>query len=190
MVSEEKRKTRARDWGNGHVELDYSPTYTRPLEWFGTDEEKSKEYVRMLADRYGEEEARRKLTIGPAHAFIFPNLFLGEMSIVMLQPLSANETIQWHTPVLLEGAPEAVNTRSISKSSAAIGPSAFLIPEDAIISERQQIAMRESPGWIELSRGLNREVPENGVMSGNHTDETTQRGLWRQYLSVMQKDPS
>ncbi len=190
MVSEEKRKSRARDWGNGHLELDYSPTYTRPLEWFGTTEEKSKDYVRQIVERDGKEEAHRKLTVGPSHAFIFPNLFLGEMTIMMIQPLSANELIQWHTPVLLDGAPVEINTRSISQSSAAIGPSAFLIPEDTVISERQQISMRESAGWLELSRGLNRELPENGILSGNHTDETTQRGFWRHYRSVMQQETS
>lgn len=187
MVSEDKRKSRARDWGGGTVELDYSPTYDKTLEWFGTDEERSRDYVDLMIERYGEQDARKKLTIGPAHALIFPNLFLGEMSIMMIQPVSANEAIQWHTPVLLEGVPEAINKRSIGQSSAAIGPSAFLIPEDAVISERQQIAMRESGGWLELSRGLERQKLENGVLSGNHTDEVTQRGFWRRYLSSMQK---
>ncbi len=186
MVSEERRKSRTRDWGNGHLEIDYSPTYQGPLEWLGISEERGQQYVSAMTEAYGAERARAMLTVGPSHAYIFPNLFLGEMNIAMFQPLSPDECIQWHTALQLEGAPDHINARAIRQSEAAMGPAAFLLADDAVISEHQQIALRDRPAWLELSRGLNRERLENGVLSGNHTDETTNRAFWRHYLSVME----
>ena len=135
---------------------------------------------------YGEEKGDNILRDGPPHATIFPNLFLGEMNIVIFLPISAHECVQWHTPMLLEGAPDEVNQRIIRNSEAAMGPSAFLLADDSVISERQQIALRDRADWLDVSRGLNREhVDEMGVVVGHVSDECTNRGFWQHYKKVM-----
>jgi hypothetical protein len=146
-----------------------------------------KDYRSLMDEAYGKEAAHRMLTDGPPHVVIFPNLFLGEMNIVMFQPISAGESIHWHTPLLLEGAPDSLNERILRQSEAAMGPSAFLLADDQVISERQQIALRGRADWLDLSRGVEREKVDGGVRRSHISDETTNRGFWRHYLKVMEQ---
>lgn len=185
MVSEKELVSETKDWGGGHTELYFSPTYRKPFEWFGVNPDRVADYTAQMVAAYGQERAEQILLKGPPHAVIFPNLFLGEMNIVMFQPISANECVQWHTPMLLEGVPDSFNQRIIRQSEAALGPSAFLLADDGVISERQQIAMQANGGWLDLSRGLNRERTEDGIVLGHITDETTNRGFWKHYRKIM-----
>ena len=186
MGSETMMRSEAKDWGNGHTELDFSPTYDAPLKWLNSTPERFPEYVQRMLAAYGEEKGNRILRNGPPHAVIFPNLFLGEMNIVIFQPVSASEAVQWHTPLLLEDVPDSINSRIIRNSEAAMGPSAFLLADDSVISERQQMALRDRADWLDISRGLNRErIDELGVIVGHVTDEGTNRGFWQQYRKVM-----
>lgn len=186
VASEESLVSEARDWGNGHTELDFAPTYGEPMMWLNTRPDRFPEYAAQMKAGHGEEKAREILRAGPPHATIFPNLFLGEMNIVIFQPISANVSMQWATPMLLEGAPEDVNRRILRNGEAALGPSAFLLADDSVISERQQIAQSDRADWMDLSRGLNRErTDDHGVVVGHLTDELTNRGFWQHYRKVM-----
>ena len=137
--------------------------------------------------RYGAERAAEIMRKGPPHTFIFPNLFLAETALVMIQPLGVGETVNWHTPLYLKGAPEEVNRRILRQGEVALGPSAFLTADDAIIAERQWRALDGSPGWLDLSRGISREHLDgaSGVMTSHYTDETPNRGFWQHYKNVM-----
>lgn len=186
IASEESLLSETKDWGNGHTELYFSPTYKRNLEWLNTSADRYPAYQAAMKDFHGEAKAAEILRNGPPHAAIFPNLFLGEMNIVIFQPISAHECVQWHTPMLLEGAPDDMNARIIRNSEGALGPSAFLLADDSVISERQQIALRDRADWMDLSRGLERErVDEMGVRVSHVSDETTNRGFWQHYKKVM-----
>ena len=183
---EDERKSKAIDFGDGHVGLDHVPSYEKSLQWLGTTEEKVPEYVAAMAQSYGEQEAKRKLMEGPVHATIFPNLFLGEMNIAIFQPIAVDECVLWHTPLLLEGVPASLNHRLIRQSNAAMGPASFLLADDSVISERQQIALDGRGGWLDLSRGLLREEHLDHTIESHISDETTNRGFWSHYLKVMQ----
>lgn len=185
--SEDKITAVVRYLGNGHTELDYGPTYTRPLTWLGVQPDRYPNYIEAMENAYGREQANEYLTLGPPHTFIFPNLFLAETCLVMIQPVSVGETINWHTPMYLKGLPDEVNNRIMRQGEVAIGPSSFLTADDAIIAERQWRALRDSPGWLDLSRGAAREqTREDGVLESHYTDETPNRGFWRHYAQVMQ----
>ncbi len=135
---------------------------------------------------YGEEATRRRVLEGPAHAFIFPNLFLGETNIAIVQPLEVTESVHWHTPMFLKGVPQ-LNGRLLRMAEAGMGPASFLMPEDLTVASRNQLGL-EARGneWIELRRGLNRErIDGDGRAVSHVTDETTNRALWQHYLSVM-----
>jgi len=176
-----------RDWGNGHTEIEWAPGYRQPFDWFGGDPgEKIARYKVAMEEQYGKDGARQRLFEGPPHAIIFPNLFLAEMNIVIFQPVSVDESVQWHTPMFLQGVSE-LNTRILRQSEGALGPASFLVPEDATIAGRNQLGLEaRSVEWLDLSRGLQREeVDSEGRKIAHLTDETTNRGFWRQYKKVM-----
>ncbi|MBV8135481.1 MAG: ring-hydroxylating oxygenase subunit alpha, partial [Deltaproteobacteria bacterium] len=175
----------SKDLGNGHMEHDFSNNYHKPLEWLGTREEKFPDYVAAMRKAYGNE-AEGKLIGGPPHVTIFPNFFLAEMNIVFFQPISATETIQWHTPLLLEGPGEELNSRIMHSSEAALGPGSIIITDDVVVVERAQMSIAREGSLFDLSRGVNRERPmQDGSIVGHFTDEVNNRGFWKHYKKIM-----
>jgi phenylpropionate dioxygenase-like ring-hydroxylating dioxygenase large terminal subunit len=194
LGGETGNRSLAVDWGNGHVELDFRPSYDRELAWLGTSRDKVADYCAALEAAHGAERADRLLWEGPPHALVFPNLFLGEMNVVRIEPVAVDEMIHWHTAVQLEGVEPAFNRRLLRQSEAALGPASFIVPDDAVTAERMQSAVTAarpdwSPrrrAWLDMSRGMSREeTDESGRRTALVSDETTNRGFWRQYRRVM-----
>jgi nitrite reductase/ring-hydroxylating ferredoxin subunit len=188
VVGDEKAiKAVVRDWGNGHMEIDWSPGYQGPFEWLGGASGGAvADFVAALERRDGPELAQRRVLEGPAHVLIFPNLFLGETNIAIVEPVGVEECVHWHTPMFLKGAPQ-LNSRLLRMAEAGMGPASFLMPEDLIVAARNQLGLhaRAAP-WLELGRGLNRErVDSEGRTVSHVTDETTNRALWKHYRTVM-----
>jgi phenylpropionate dioxygenase-like ring-hydroxylating dioxygenase large terminal subunit len=188
VVGDERSiKAVVRDWGRGHIEIDWSPGYEGLFEWLGNASGSTVErFVAEIERRDGPEVARRRFREGPAHALIFPNLFLGETNIAIVQPVSVEECVHWHTPMFWTGVPEW-NGRLLRMAEAGMGPASFLMPDDLIIAGRNQLGLhaRTSP-WLLLGRGLNRETTDaDGRIVSHVTDETTNRGFWRHLRSVM-----
>ena len=77
--------------------------------------------------------ARRRVLQGPAHALIFPNLFLGETNIAIVEPVEVESCVHWHTPMFLTGVPE-FNGRLLRMAEAGMGPASFLMPDDLVIA--------------------------------------------------------
>jgi hypothetical protein len=109
------------------------------------------------------------------------------MNIVRFEPVAPGVCLHIHTPMYLEGVDDDVNQRILRQSEGALGPTAFLLADDSVIAERTQMALAGKGGWLDLSRGAEREVTDdNGVVVGHLTDETSNRGFWRHYKKVMQ----
>jgi fatty-acyl-CoA synthase len=185
----------ARDLGGGHTELDFRPEYRAVAErfiWFGrASAAKYPAYVAAMHERYGVVRADRQLQDGPPHVMVFPNLFLAEMNVLVIEPVGPDRTVQWQTTVLLKGAPE-VNRRALRQTEGAMGPAGLLITDDCEMVERNYAGLAAlSPEWVELRRGVHREHPDgNGALASSVTDETTQRGIWRRYRQLMTADPA
>ena len=188
VVGDEKAiKAVVRDWGHGHIEIDWSPGYEGPFEWLGgASGPVVADYVAALERRDGPDVTRRRVLEGPAHALISPNLFLGETNIAIVEPVSVDECVHWHTPMFLKGVPE-LNSRLLRMAEAGMGPASFLMPEDLTIAARNQLGLQaRTPKWLLLSRGLDREYVDAAGRAVSHvTDETTNRALWRHYRTVM-----
>src|SRR5262245_53320681 len=124
--------------------------------------------------------------LGPAHALIFPNLFLGETNIAIVEPVHVEECVHWHTPMFWTGVPQ-FNRRLLRMAEAGMGPASFLMPEDLMVAGRNQLGLgARTVEWLLLRRGLDRErVDEEGRAVSHVTDETTNRGFWRHYRTVM-----
>ena len=186
LEAEEDLKSESKAWGNGHTELYFSPAYNHELEWFGCKEGRYPNYTKAIKSAYGDKLGGEKLVEGPPHAVIFPNLFLGEMNIIIFQPLSPTTCLHIHTPMLLEGVDVEVNDRVVRQSEGALGPTGFLLADDSVIAERTQNAIQGKGGWLDLSRGIEKEyVDANGIPTSHLTDETPNRGFWKHYKSVM-----
>lgn len=178
-----------RDYGNGHTEFDLRPEWRKndkPLQWFGTTPERLPEYVKSMNAAYGEERARQIMIDGSPHVMIFPNLFIAEIQIFVLQPVAVDETIQHVTAVQFKGAPD-INRRLRQQTMGSVGPAGLLLADDTEMYERNHRgAQILDPEWLVLSRGLHRErLDENGFRIAHSTDETPQRGIWRHYLNLM-----
>ena len=114
----------ARDYGNGHTENDLRPEFRRlgqPLGWFGTSEARLPDYAAAMRRAYGEAKANEIMIDGTPHVMIFPNLFIAEIQIFVLQPLAVDDTVQHVTALQFKGAPE-MNRRLRQQTMGSVGP--------------------------------------------------------------------
>ncbi|MGQ0466555.1 MAG: aromatic ring-hydroxylating oxygenase subunit alpha [Sporichthyaceae bacterium] len=180
-----------RDLGGGHTENDLRPAFRQidePMGWFGTTAEKVPGYVQAMQNAHGAEKAREVMIDGTPHVMIFPNLFVAEIQIFVIQPLAVDLTVQHVTCVQFKDGAD-LNRRLLQQTIGSVGPAGFLLADDSELYERTQrgVAIR-TPEWVLLSRGLKREyVDSNGRTVSNNTDETTLRAIWRHYLDVMER---
>ncbi|MGH3472364.1 MAG: aromatic ring-hydroxylating oxygenase subunit alpha [Nocardioidaceae bacterium] len=180
----------SRDLGNGHTEDDLRPEFRRkavPMGWFGTTEGKLPAYAARMRDAYGEA-AEQILVDGSPHVMVFPNLFIAEIQVFVLQPLAVDETVQHVTALQFAGAPE-LNERMLRQTNGSVGPAGFLLADDSELYERNQRgAQALAPQWLVMRRGLHRErLDDRGLRVGHVTDEVAQRGIWRHYRSLMEE---
>jgi phenylpropionate dioxygenase-like ring-hydroxylating dioxygenase large terminal subunit len=180
----------ARDLGDGHTEIDLRPEFRRigqPMGWFGTNEARLPEYVAKMREAYGEQRANEIMIDGTPHIMIFPNLFIAEIQLFVIQPLSVDETVQHVTALQFKGAPD-LNRRMRQQTMGSVGPAGFLLADDSEMYERTQRGVQiRNPEWNYLGRGMNRERrDDNGFLIGDATDEVTTRGIWAHYRKLME----
>ncbi|HEY3239173.1 MAG TPA: aromatic ring-hydroxylating dioxygenase subunit alpha [Acidimicrobiia bacterium] len=185
----EKSLAVSRDLGGGHTENDLRPEFRRlgqPLGWFGTTPERLPDYVARMQEAYGEA-AGEILIDGSPHVMVFPNLFIAEIQLFVLQPLAVDETVQHVTAVQFKGAPD-MNRRMLTQTIGSVGPAGLLLADDSEIYERNQRGVQaRRPEWLVLKRGMHRErLDENGHLIGDATDEVPIRAIWRHYRSLME----
>jgi phenylpropionate dioxygenase-like ring-hydroxylating dioxygenase large terminal subunit len=180
----------ARDLGCGHTENDLRPEFRRiakPMYWFGTEESRLPDYVAKMREVHGVDQANKIMIDGSPHVMIFPNLFIAEIQIFVIQPLSVNETVQHVTALQFKGAPD-FNRRLRQQTMGSVGPAGFLLADDSEMYERTQRGVQNRcPEWNYLGRGLARERKDDeGYLVADATDEVTSRGIWRHYRALME----
>src|SRR3546814_10595942 len=72
---------------------------------------------------------------GSPHTMIFPNLFIAEIQIFVLQPIAVDESIQHVTAVQFKGAPD-INRRLRQQTMGSVGPAGLLLADDTEMYER------------------------------------------------------
>lgn len=141
-------------------------------------------YHEALAGAYGRD--RLPHILAQRNILIFPNLFLFESHIRVVQPVSVSDTIVTLQPMLLEGAPEAMNRARLRSHERFFGPAGFGTPDDVEMFVNCESGMRaRAVEWVRLDRGLYREEGTGGAVTGHSTDETPQRSAYRQWRAVM-----
>ncbi len=179
-----------RDLGNGHTENDLRPEFRRiaqPMGWFGTTADKVPGYVAALEGAHGADRARELMIDGSPHVMLFPNLFIAEIQLFVLQPLAVEDTVQHVTAVQFKGGAD-LNRRMLQQTIGSVGPAGFLLADDSEMYERNQRGVKAlRPEWLQLRRGTLRErIDENGHRIADATDELPQRAMWQHYKQLME----
>lgn len=182
----------SRDLGGGHTEIDLRPSFRklgRPLGWFGTTAERLPDYVSAMEAAHGEARARQIMIDGAPHVMIFPNLFIAEIQIFVLQARAVDDTVQHVTALQFKGAPD-INRRLRQQTMGSVGPAGFLLADDSEMYERTHRGVQSrDPAWLYLGRGRHREYrDDDGMMVSQATDEVASRGIWQHYRQLMQAD--
>lgn len=146
-----------------------------------------KAYVDSMVEAYGEARARDLTETPPGFFFIFPNFIFIQTHFRRVVPLSADETLAFYQPALLEGAPQEINLEILRFHETSFGPAGFVTPDDIEILERNQVGIQaRADDWLFLGRGIHREQRlADGGTSGHFMDESHLRGLWRHYADLM-----
>jgi len=133
--------------------------------------------------------AEEILIDGSPHVMVFPNLFIAEIQLFVLQPLAVDETVQHVTAVQFAGAPD-LNRRMLQQTIGSVGPAGFLLADDSEMYERNQRGVQaRTPEWLQIKRGMHRErLDEHGHTIGYATDEVPLRGIWRHYRQLMTEE--
>jgi benzoate/toluate 1,2-dioxygenase alpha subunit len=142
-------------------------------------------YRSSLLERYGKERTDQILNV--RHIFIFPNLYLMDTNLRVIQPISVNETYVYSHFFELGGAPPEINRERFFSLQKRLGTAGFFSSDDMEMFVGVQSGVQAANmQWVVLSRGLNREVVlANGERLGDPSDETPQRAIYRGWLNFM-----
>ncbi|MGH2828799.1 MAG: aromatic ring-hydroxylating oxygenase subunit alpha [Actinomycetota bacterium] len=179
--------TRGFDYGHGLLER---PGGTNPASsWTGRMMEKFPDYEEALRGRFSEEEiaaisSRRNI-------FIFPNLYLFDTHLRVINPISVEETEVYLYVYALKGVPDELNEGRYRAHERFYGPSGFGSPDDLEIFVSNQTGVKATGiDWAMMNRGQHRETLEDGERIGHSTDETPTRSLYREWKRLMSNSPS
>lgn len=184
----ESSPQRSVDMGNGHVRLDEQQASDDTLLGEARKaQEGMDEYLRLLTTAYGAQEAPRKFIKADPHLHVWPNLQLVGAHLRVIKPITVDVTEVHGFPAMLKGAPDEINIARLRGHEWFHGPASFGSPDDSEIFERVHAGLSaEVNPWVFFGRGLEREHDiGGGHLASNITDETPQRGQFKQWCSVM-----
>ncbi len=116
---------------------------------------------------------------------VFPNLFIAEIQLFVLQPLAVDRTVQHVTAIQIPGCDD-INRRMLQQTIGSVGPAGFLLADDSDMYERNQRGVQSGrrSGWC--SSGQHRErLDADGFTVADVTNELAQRAIWRHYKQLM-----
>lgn len=149
--------------------------------------------IAELEREHGVEGTRALINTGAGgngyNLAVFPNLVLIGVHIRTIKPIAVNKTHIELLPTTLKGLPESLNRMRLRAHEMFFGPAGFGSPDDMEIFRRIQdgLGAIQVPELV-LSRGLDRERIEDGVLRGEITDETPQRAQYKEWRRLMSAD--
>ena len=146
---------------------------------------KHPEYATALRENFDEEyidyvSSRRNI-------FIFPNLYLFDTHLRVINPVAVDSTEVYLYVYGLEGVPEELNEGRFRAHERFYGPTGFGAPDDVeIFVSNQTGGNARGVEWSVYSRGMHREtVNEEGEFEGHSTDEAPVRAFYREWKRCM-----
>jgi phenylpropionate dioxygenase-like ring-hydroxylating dioxygenase large terminal subunit len=120
---------------------------------------------------------------------VFPNLALAGDHIRLIRPRGVNETHVELVHVVPVSADDDERELRIRRHEDFYGPGGFAMPDDLEVAFRRVTeGMKANRGGalIHMGRGIHREqIDDRGLRWGHMTDETPQRGFYRQWRKMM-----
>ncbi|MFF4599417.1 Rieske 2Fe-2S domain-containing protein [Amycolatopsis sp. CA-161197] len=159
--------------------------------WPGeTDIAKFRAQYPEYTDRLEREHGAGVFTalLGQFNLMIYPNLHLTLQNLRVITPLSPARTQITMTPTLFADAPPELNAERLREFEEAFATGAFISPDDAeaFVCVQEGAAAVAGDPWLVLTRGLHEEERRtDGVRRGKPSDETPQRGLFREWRRLM-----
>jgi hypothetical protein len=181
----------SRAFRNGHCAIDPETTSRKPLVTRVATLPEAAERLAALRRDVGQDRAEdflNGLTGAGINVGIFPNLQLIGIHIRRIEPVSVNRTIVSVRPLLVQGAPPEVNWLRLRYHELFYGPAGFGQPDDFEMFERVEAGLDDTrDSWVRFERGHGREesLDDGDTSLGNVTDETPQRGQYRQWAALM-----
>lgn len=145
------------------------------------------EYTDRLVREYGTQVLHDML--GQFNLYIWPNLHLTLQNLRVVTPVAVDRTHITMYPMLLGDAPDALNSERLREFEEAFATGAFISPDDseAFVCVQEGVAATLDP-WLLLTRGLHEEqLLPDGARRGAPSDETPQRGLFREWARLMSR---
>jgi phenylpropionate dioxygenase-like ring-hydroxylating dioxygenase large terminal subunit len=182
---------RARDLGHGHAMLDYRKNALRDYDKRCANIKKipgGEEYIAAMHKTHEESKARTLVSLqGDPHLGFFPNMQLIQNQVRIITPLAPDRTQITMFAIRLGGVSDEMNARRLRRHEYFYGAAGAGSPDDAEIFERAQRGMMgEVDPWLEISRGLEREIVDaDGSIAAFHGDEVPQRGMMKHWVKLM-----
>ena len=175
----------ARAFPYGHSLLQRPGGLNPHASWTGRMMQRFPEYRDAMEQRYSAEEIEAisaKFII-----FLFPNVFLFDTHIRVVDPISVNRTQVLFQVYALDGVTEEMNHHRYRAHERFFGPAGFGTPDDVEIFVASETGMRASGSeWSLTSRGQHREQHIDGEIVSDINDETPMRSLYREWKRLIQ----
>jgi nitrite reductase/ring-hydroxylating ferredoxin subunit len=176
---------------NGHAAIDPETTSRKPLVTRISTLPDAEARLESVRRQVGEDKFDDYLGGLPGAGInvgIFPNLQLIGIHIRRIEPVSVDRTVVSVRPLTVDGAPDDFNWLRLRYHELFYGPAGFGQPDDFEMFDRVEAGLDDTEDeWLRFERGFGDETSEDEGDSsrGNVTDETPQRGQYREWLRLM-----
>lgn len=163
-------------------------------ERFGSDDQMrfptQAQYKTALVERHGAEKTERILAFNRHNTIVYPNLFINPriQQVRVLHPIAVDRTEQHCYVFRLKGAPPEALHVAVSFLNASNSPASIVTTDDHEVFERIQNGLASGAAeWVDLTRGLGRDVQASDGVHGVGTSELAMRNqhrAWRQYMEA------
>lgn len=146
--------------------------------------QKFQEYYEALKVKHGDDRAAE--IISNRHLFIFPNVFLFDELIRVIQPVSLEYTEVTSHPFRLSGVSDELNTRRLYEATRQLSTTGMVNPGDLEMFAANQTGLHSKMEWLVLNRGVGKEDSgSTGEAVGHYSDEVPQRSFYKHWLLKM-----
>ena len=115
------------------------------------------ESLAQLTQRHGAARARD--IVSNHHLFIFPNVYLFDDLIRVIQPIALEETESYSHPFRLGGVPDKFNARWLYEVNRQLSTTGLVNPADLEMFTANQTGLHaRHMEWLVLSRGMDQET--------------------------------